>query len=143
MSLAELLAVIAVIGILAISATPLFVSFLQAQQLRGVAQQVATHLNEARQLAIARNTSYRVEVDVAGNQLRFIRTSDDAPWTGPGTDPQGYRRVENQTRLTAVTANPTFNPLGTASGGTITVQTAQGTSTASVAVSSSGRVRIQ
>lgn len=142
-SLAELLVVIAVIGIIAVTATPLFLSFLQTQQARGAAQQVATLLNQARQLAIAQNTSYRVEVDVAGNRLRFVRTVDNTPWTGPGTGSQGYRQLENQTRLTNVTANPTFNPLGTAGGGTITVQNAQGTSTLNVVVSPSGRIRIQ
>ena len=142
-TLVELLVVVAVIGIITVTATPLFLSFLDAQQTRGAAQQVATLLNQARQLAIANNTSYRVEVDVAGNRLRFVRTSDNSPWTGPGTDAQGYRKLENQARLTAVTANPTFNSLGTAGGGTITTRNAHGSSSRNVIVSSSGRIRIQ
>jgi prepilin-type N-terminal cleavage/methylation domain-containing protein len=142
-TLAELMVVVAVIGILAVVGTPLFLSYLQASQTRGAAQEVATLLHRARQMAIANNTSYRVEVDVAGNRLRFVRTSDNTPWIGPGTDSQGYRRLENEARLMTPTANPTFNPLGTAGGGTIPVQNSPGTSTLSVVVSSSGRIRIQ
>lgn len=142
-TMAELLVVIGLIGIIALTATPLFLSFLESQQTRGAAQQVATLLAQARQLAIASNTSYRVEVDVPGNRLRFVNTSNNSPWTGPGTDTQGYRRLENQARLVAVTVNPTFNPLGTAGTGTITTQNARGSSSLSVVVSSSGRIRIQ
>ena len=45
--------------------------------------------------------------------------------------------------IIAVTANPTFNPLGTAGAGTITTQNVRGSSSRSVVVSSSGRIRIQ
>ena len=142
-TMAELLVVIAVVGIIAMTGTPLFLSFLEGQQTRGAAQQVATLLNQARQLAITTNTSYRVEVDTAGNRLRFVNTANNSPWTGPGTDTLGYRRLENQARLVAVTANPTFNPLGTAGAGTITTQNVRGSSSRDVVVSSSGRIRIQ
>lgn len=142
-TLAELMIVIAVIGIISIMATPLFMTFLRAMETRGASQELATLLQQARELAIATNSSYRVEVDTAGNRLRFVNASTSAPWIGPGTDSQGYRQLVNQTLLTNVTANPTFNPLGTAGGGTITVQNTQGTSSLNVVVSSAGRVRIQ
>jgi Tfp pilus assembly protein FimT len=138
----ELMIVIAIIGIISIEATPLFMTFLRAMETRGASQELATLLNQARQLAIATNSSYRVEVDTAGNRLRFVNASTSAPWIGPETDSQGYRRLVNQTQLTNVTANPTFNPLGSAGGGTITVQNAQGTSSLNVVVSSAGRIRI-
>ncbi len=141
-TLVELMIVIAVIGIISIEATPLFMTFLRAMETRGASQELATLLNQARELAIASNSSYRVEVDTAGNRLRFVNASTSAPWIGPATDSQGYRQLVNQTQLTSVTANPTFNPLGTAGGGTITVQNTQGTSSLDVVVSSAGRVRI-
>lgn len=140
-SVTELLVVVAIIGIISVLGMPLFVSFLQAQQLRGAAQEVATLLNQARQLAIARNTSYQVVLDVPENRLRFVRTSDTTPWTGPGTDSSGYRKLENRARLTSAT-NPTFNPLGTATGATITVKNAQGDAALNVIVSASGRIRV-
>lgn len=142
-TLVELIAALAVIGIISMVATPLFMTFLRASETRGASREVAALLHQARELAIATNSSYRVEVDTAGNRLRFVDASTSAPWIGPGTNDQGYRKLENQTRLTNVTANPTFNPLGSAGGGTITVQNAQGTSSLNVIVGSSGRIRIE
>lgn len=140
LTLVELMVVIAVIGIISIVATPLFMTFLRAMETRGAAGELVALLHQARELAIARNTSYAVEVDVDNNRLRFVDTSD-APWVGPGTDGQGFRRLQNLSRLTCATANPTFNPLGSAGGGTITVQNASGTSSLNVVVSQSGRIR--
>lgn len=142
LTLVELMVAIAVVGIISVGAIPQFVTFLRAMETRGASQELATVLQQARELAIARNTSYRVEIEPDDNRLRFVRTSDNVVWTGPQTDAQGYRRLVNQARLTNVTANPTFNPLGTAGGGTITVQNLQGTSSLNVVVSPSGRVRI-
>ena len=153
-TLVELIAALAVIGIISIEATPLFMTFLRASETRGASRELATVLQQARELAIATNRSYRVDIDTDNNRLRFVRTSGDAaPGCNPGnpdnpvciglgTDDQGYRRLVNQARLTNVTANPTFNPLGSAGGGTITVRNAQGTSSLNVVVSSAGRVRI-
>ncbi len=150
----ELLVVIAVIGIITITATPLFLSFVQAQQTRGAAQQVATLLNQARQLAIARNRPVQVNSPAVlpANTIRFLFTTAVAGdvlctdgsrcWRGSGTDNNGWMRLENQAVITGVTANPTFNSLGTAGGGTITVRNAQGSSTLNVVVAPSGRIQI-
>jgi len=142
-TLVELIAVLAVIGIISVVATPMFTTFLRASETRGASRELAALLHQAREIAIALNTDHRVEVEVDNNRLRFVRTSDNVVWTGPGTDAQGYRRLVNRARLTNVTANPTFTRLGDAGGGTITVQNAQGTSSLNVVVASSGRIRIQ
>jgi prepilin-type N-terminal cleavage/methylation domain-containing protein len=142
-TLVELIAALAVIGIISIEATPLFMTFLRASETRGASRELATVLQQARELAIALNTDHRVEVEVDNNRLRFVRTSDNIVWTGPGTDAQGYRQLVNRARLTNVTANPTFTRLGAAGGGTITVQNAQGTSSLNVVVGPSGRIRIE
>ncbi|NJD68257.1 MAG: hypothetical protein C3F12_13975 [Candidatus Methylomirabilota bacterium] len=140
-TLAELITIVAIIGIVSVAAIPFFTTFLQAMQTKGAAQELATVLQQARELAISRNTSYTVQIDTNGNQLRFVDGSG-APWVGPGTDGNGYRRLTNQAQLAAANANPVFNPLGDAGGGTITVQNAQGTSALDVVVSPRGRVRI-
>lgn len=142
-SLVELMVVIAVIGIITAVATPFFLSFLQAQRLRGAAQQVQTFLNQARQLAIARNISYRVEVNQTGTGLRFVRVSDSTPWTGPGTDGSGYFGLDTEIQLINQSGtNPTFNPFGAAStAGTLRVRNLQGTQCLDVIVSVSGRIR--
>lgn len=140
-TLAELMVVLAIIGIVSAATLPMFVTFLRARETRGASQELATLLNQARQLAIARNEDYRVEIDVPGNRLRVIRTANNAAWIGPGTDDQGFRRLQNLARLTCASADPTFTSLGTAGGGTIAVQNAQGSSTMYVVVSPSGRIR--
>jgi prepilin-type N-terminal cleavage/methylation domain-containing protein len=141
-SLAELLVAIGVIGILTVAAFPVFVNVLQTQRARGAARELADLLNQARQLAIATNSDYRVQIDTANNQLSFVRTSDGAVWIGPGTDGNGLRRLENQARLAGVTANPIFYRFGDAWGGTITVQDLTGSSGLGVVVSGKGRIRI-
>jgi Tfp pilus assembly protein FimT len=138
----ELIAVLAVIGIISVVATPLFTTFLRASETRGASRELAALLHQARELAIARNTSYTVRIDVSGNRLCF-GDNVNCTWTGSGTDAQGYMRLVNRARLTNVTANPTFTRLGDAGGGTITVQNAQGTSSLNVVVAPSGRIRIQ
>lgn len=141
-TLAELIAALAVIGILSVVATPLFMTFLRASETRGASRELAALLYQARELAITRNTNYTVQIDTNGNQLRFV-DGLGTPWVGPGTDGNGYRRLVNQAQLVAANANPVFNPLGTAGGGRITVQNASGTSSLDVVIAPSGRVRIE
>lgn len=140
-TLAELMTAIAVIGIVSVGAIPMFMSFVRASETRGAAQELVTVLQQVRQLAIAQNASFQVNVN--GNQLQFWNNLTNQAWTGPGTDNQGFRRLSNQTQLVNPPVQPiVFNPLGTARGGTITVQNAQGTSALDVVVSTAGRVRI-
>lgn len=141
LTLAELLVVITVIGVVATLAIPQFMTFLEAMETRGAAQELATLLQQARELAIAQNTSYTVRIDVNGNRLCFGDNSN-CTWIGPRTDSQGFMRLSSQARLVAKNADPVFKPLGNAGGGSITVQNAQGTSALKVVVSPSGRVRI-
>lgn len=142
LTLVELITIVAIIGIISVAAMPLFMTFLNAMETRGASQELATILQQARELAIARNTNYQINVN--GNQLQFVDNSTGNAWIGPGTDNQGYRRLVNQAQLVNPPANPIiFNPLGTARGGTITVQNAQGSSSLNVVVSSAGRVQIQ
>lgn len=141
-TLAELVTIVAIIGIVSAGAIPFFTTFLRAMETRGAAQELATVLQQARELAIARNTRYQVNIDVDANQLQFVDNSTGNAWIGPGTDSQGFMRLNNQARLVAVNTNPSFNPLGTGEAGRITVQNSQGTSALDVVVSSAGRVRI-
>src|SRR5574337_981420 len=141
-TLAELITIVAIIGVISVGAIPFFITFLRAMATREASQELATVLQQARELAISRNTNYQVNVN--GNQLQFVDNSTGNAWIGPGTDNQGFRRLVNQAQLINPPANPIiFNPLGTARGGTITVLNAQGTSSLNVVVSSAGRVQIQ
>jgi prepilin-type N-terminal cleavage/methylation domain-containing protein len=139
--LAELIVVMAVLGLLGLTVAPSVLNFVRAQRTEAAARQLTGLLHQARQLAIARNAPHRVEVDLVSNRLRLVNTTTLRPWLGPGTDAFGFIRLENGARLAAVTASPTFNPLGTAGGGTITVRNAEDSSTLNVVVSPLGRIR--
>src|SRR5438105_14818476 len=58
----ELVSVLAVVGVLAVVATPLMASSFAQTSDRAVAEQLVTILNRGRQLAIARNTDVCVMV---------------------------------------------------------------------------------
>lgn len=148
-TLVELMVIIAIIGIISTMAAPLFMTFLRAMETRGASQELATLLHQARQLAIATNSKYRVEIEPDNNRLRFAQSTDGGTTysSRPSpTDGQDYWRPVNQARLTCRKPEPpsfiTFNSLGSAVGGTITVQNASGTSSMNVVVDgSSGRIR--
>lgn len=142
-TLMELMVVMAVIGIITVTAIPTFLSFIQAQKLRGAAQQVTSLLNHARQLAIARNTSFCVQLDAGGTRLRFFPTSNctGTAYAGPGTDNQGFWQLDSEIQLINQSGtNPAFTSLGAATtAGTMRVK--KGTSCLDVIVSLAGRVR--
>lgn len=143
-TLIELILVAAVIGILALMSGPLFVSFLKSQQLKGAAEQVRTLLNQARQLAIAGNTSYTVVVETANKRLRFCTDGATCAaanvWKGPGTDGDGYIKLDDAIDVVSTSTNSTFNYLGAATAaGTIKVK--KESACMDVIVSASGRIR--
>ncbi len=150
-TLVELVVVVAALAILAAITIPFMLSFVQASQTRGAAQELKALLNHARQLAITQNTSYSVEVQVnSNNLLRFCSgTTTPCPaaniWTGPGTDQNGWFRLASQAQIVNATANPGFTSLGAATtGATIRVQNSQQkTSCLEVVVSGSGRISTQ
>lgn len=141
-TLAELLMVAAVIGILAVLAMPTFVSYWRSSTLRAGAQELASAINLGRQLAISRNTT--VCVQVTGTSI-VMRTGGcaGAIWTGPGTDGAGAIRLANAMQVTAG-GNVVFTNLGAAStAGVFTVTNPVGGGTRIVNVLASGRVSVQ
>ena len=141
-SLAELLVIVAVIGIVSVLATPAFISYSQAARLKGGAQELATIINQARQVAITRNSTSCVLQ--GGNKVR-IRVGGCAGtiWTGVGTDPSGWFTLTENVQVSAATANVVFTHLGTAStAGTYTVLNPTTNRTLRVIVALSGRITI-
>lgn len=140
-SLPELIVTVAVVGILTAISVPYFVSYWRAATLRAGAQELATALNSARQLAISRNTSVCVTND--GTRVQYlVGGCAGAAWIGPGTDGAGWISLANGVRVTGSTANASFTYLGAANGATYTVQNPQDGKTLSVVVAVSGRVNI-
>lgn len=138
-SLAELSVVIAVIGTLFALSIPSFLTYYQSAQVRGAASDMASYLNQGRQLAIQRNQNVCVSIAAAAVQYH-LGTCGAAAVLMAGTDGAGNIPVPDGIGL-ATTANPIFTNLGAAStAGTLTVT--HGTKSLSVVVSASGRVTI-
>ncbi len=140
-NVAELLVVVAVIGIITAVSAPAFVSYWRSATLKAGAQELATVLNRARQVAISKNST--VCVRQSANKVRFLTGGcSGPPWTGPGTDGNGWFTLQNGIN---VTTDPqvVFNYLGAATpSGSYTVQNPIDNSTMSVTVALSGRVTI-
>ncbi|MBI5628269.1 MAG: hypothetical protein HY953_05065, partial [Candidatus Rokubacteria bacterium] len=101
-SVVELLVLIAVIGILTAVSTPAFLSYLRSATLKAGAQELATIINQGRQIAISKNTT--VCVMQAGNKVQLLTGGcGGTVWTGPGTDASGRFTLQNGIN---VTSNP-------------------------------------
>lgn len=146
-TLVELLAVIALIVIVAAISAPFYLSYHRAQETNGAAREIITILNQARQLAITRSSSFSVEAQAnPQNRLRMCAgvatPCAGGIWTGPETDGAGWRVLDNGSRITQ---NPriTFSSLGAATAtGTLRVQNSSATGCLDVVVSPSGRIQI-
>jgi Tfp pilus assembly protein FimT len=142
-SVVELLVLIAVIGILTAVSTPAFLSYLRSATLKAGAQELATIINQGRQIAISQNTT--ICVNQSSNKVQLIKGGcsggGTTVWTGPGTDGSGRFTLQNGINVSATTANVVFNYMGAATtSGTYTVQNPVNNATMSVAVALSGRV---
>jgi Tfp pilus assembly protein FimT len=143
-SIGEVTLTIAIIGVLAVLSTPLFLGYYQAARLKGATEEVAALLNHGRQIGIKENVG--VCVEIGSTSVRY-RTGDcaGATWLGPGTDAAGFVPVPDGISLTA-TGNPRFTYLGAASppGATYAVTATNARTGASlrVFVAASGRTTI-
>ena len=142
-SLTELAVVVAVIGILAVLATPFFLTYLRNAAVEGAAREVATMLNQARQIAIARNQNVCVRAAATTMRYELGGCGTANYYRGAGTDGNGWMRLTDNVSLTT-TADPVFTSLGAAApAATYTVTHSQyPTITMTVTVAGSGRVRI-
>lgn len=144
-SLLELALVMAIVGLLSVLATPLFLTYYQASRLRVAAEEVAAFVNQGRQLGIRQNAGVCVHITSTAVQYRLGSNCTEAAWLGPGTDAAGNLKVPDGVTLTAENnIDPIFNYLGAANpGATITVRNSQTLQTLSVCVAASGRVSIR
>ena len=129
-TLIELLTAMGVAATLMAIAVPQFMSLLPTIYLGSAARQVAVDLQLARTRAISQNIQYAVA---------FI------PGTGAytfGADVRDLNQLFPGTQITAVApANPTFNPVGTATANT-TITVRNGAATRQVQINTMGRVRV-
>ncbi len=140
-SITELLVVIGLIGVLSLVAVPSVLTYWRNSSLTSGAEQLASVMNRARQLAISQNRS--VCVERSGTNVRLRPTSNSpadctgAVWTGVGTDSANSRQVSGA-------ASAIFSNVGGASTtATYTLTDPKTGLSRSVVVSSTGRVTIQ
>ena len=140
-SLAEIAVVLAVIGTLFSLALPAILNYYQTAQVRGAASDVASYMNQARQLAIQMNCSVSVQVNPTTiTYTRQANCQTPGIWRGPGTTAAGNINAPDGITL-ATSATPIFTNLGAAApAATLTVT--HGSSSLSVLVSASGRVTV-
>ncbi len=142
-SLAELLVLLAVIGILTAFSVPMMLTYWRSATLMAGAREVAAALNSARELAIRENTNVCVTTD--GTRLQYhLATCGAAAWTGPVTDSVGNIRLDNGVTVLGTT-DVIFNYLGAATQagiGTYTVRRQNVTGSLIVTVAQNARVSI-
>lgn len=144
-TLAEMLVVVGMIGVLSILAAPTFLSYWQSSTLQAGAQELATAISRGRQLAISRNTTVCVQLSGTNITMRTAVCSTGTLYTGPETDGSGVIRLTNSMRVSfASGTSVVFNNLGAATTpNTFTVTNPTTNRTRSVVVSASGQVSVQ
>jgi type IV fimbrial biogenesis protein FimU len=140
--MAELIVVVAVIGLLAALAVPSFLTFWQSSGLSAGAAEMSSILNRGRQLAVSQNTS--VCVQVSGTSIRFRTVSCAGTiWTGPGTNGAGLISLSNGLQISGGVSAIFTNAGGANPGATYTVTDPRTARTRSVVVAATGRVSVQ
>jgi Tfp pilus assembly protein FimT len=145
-SVAELLVVVGVLGLLTATGVPYFLTYWQSSRLRGGAEELAAVVNDGRQLAIRNNSFVCVQRQSGTNRIRYRLGNagcTGAVWTGPGTNSSGDIRLNDSLEVSNASANVVFNYLGAASTpGTYTVRNPTDGRTLFVIVATTGRVTI-
>jgi len=144
-TLAELIAGLAIAGVLATLVTPAVSSYARTAALQAAARELATTINLGRQLAISRNTTVCVEVASLTNIRLRTGGCGGAIWTGPGTDGAGAIKISDSSALRiSTTGNVVFNGLGAATpAGSYTLTNPVSNGTRTVVVAATGRVSVR
>jgi type II secretion system protein H len=142
-TLAELLVVVAVIGIMAFIAVPWMLSYIPGATVNYAAREVQGSLNRAKLLAVTTRQSICVQPNSGGYRFFQNTTCTGTPWSGTGTDANGLFRLSNNITVTlSAGSNPVFSQFGAATQtGTFRVTGGTGL-TQTVSVLPSGRVTI-
>lgn len=136
-TLAELLVVIGIVAIVAGMALPSFLTFNSRTQLRCAAEEIASELRLAKQLALTYHDRVRIRIDLDQQELltQFVRS---------GVTHHVYRYSNKSVVIEEPTAGPEilFHPSGRSSTATtVSIRSPEGQSQ-KLTVSMTGRVSI-
>jgi prepilin-type N-terminal cleavage/methylation domain-containing protein len=144
LTLAELIVVLAVIGIAGAASAPSLLAYWDTSTVQAGARELAAVMNLARQLAISGKTT--VCVDMAGTDVRLrVGGCTGTIWMGAVTDGAGLIRISDPATLRVTSNTPVvFTALGGATpSGTYTVIHAKTHASRAVVVAASGRISVQ
>jgi prepilin-type N-terminal cleavage/methylation domain-containing protein len=142
-TMAELLIVCAVIGIMAFIAVPFLLTYTSGATIDYAARELQSGLNRAKLMAVTTRQPLCVQPAAGGYRFFQNSTCTGAPWSGAGTDANGVFNLSNNISVAlAAGANPVFNQFGVAvQTGVLRVSGPTGR-TLTVSVQASGRVTI-
>jgi prepilin-type N-terminal cleavage/methylation domain-containing protein len=142
-TLAELLVVCFVIGILAFIGVPFLLTYTSGATIDYGARELQSGLNRAKLMAVTTRQPLCVQPAAGGYRFFQNSTCTGTPWSGAGTDANGvFNLTNNITVALAAGANPIFNQFGVAvQTGVLRVSGPTGR-TMTVSVQASGRVTI-
>jgi prepilin-type N-terminal cleavage/methylation domain-containing protein len=143
-SAAELIVVIAVVGVLFTMTIPFFLRYYQAAAVKSASQQVVALLNQARGLAVQQNSTAGVCVHLPSTtQMQFVVDGcGGTVWIGPWTDAAGNINLPQGFTMGPAT-DVVFDYLGAALPAvTYTVTNAATGATLNVSIAISGQIKI-
>ena len=141
-SAAELLVVIAVVGVLSTMTVPFFLSYYRVAAVKSASQQVIVLFNQARALAVQTNSTLGVCVHLpSATQMQFVVDGcGGTVWIGPGTDAAGNFNLPQGFTMGPAT-DVVFDYLGAALPAvTYSVTNASTGATLTVSIAISGRI---
>jgi len=144
MTVAEIVVVMAVIGVVAGVTIPSMLQYVRTAALQAGTRELATAVNLARQLAVSRKIS--VCVDVSGVDVRLrLGGCQGPPWTGPMTTAAGVIHLADSGVLqVASNVRVVFTAIGAATpSGTYTVTDSRTRASRAIVVAASGRVSVE
>jgi len=142
-SLLELMIVLAIMAIVSTIAAPNFMNYLAERRLNGAARQVMSDLMSARQKAVGQGHEFKVFFNGDKHSYTILDDANNNGTANTGEATEGRDLYPDYYDVTfTATANPVFNPRGTANGTTVTLTSSRTEVSKCVKVASTGRVKI-